>query len=69
MTEKDGKLEVWYQPGGGHVYVVKDVHVDGSHMAANVSPASEGHPAVTWELEAKDGKLVGEEKIGDKTTR
>src|SRR5664280_1812347 len=32
VTEKDGDLEVWYQPGGGHVYPVKDVQVNGAHM-------------------------------------
>ena len=68
VTQKDGDLEVWYQPGGGHVYPVKDVHVNGAHMTLTVSPASEGHPAVTWELEAKGGKLAGEEKSGNSTT-
>ncbi len=68
VNEKEDGLEVWYQPGGGHVYPVKDVHVDGAHITLTVSPASEGHPAVTWELEAKGGKLVGEEKSGNSTT-
>ena len=68
VTEKDGDLEVWYQPGGGHVYPVKDVHVNGAHMSLTVSAASQGHPPITWELEAKGGKLVGEEKSGNSTT-
>ena len=34
-------------------------------MTLAVSPASEGHPAVTWELEPKGGYLVGEEKSGN----
>jgi hypothetical protein len=68
VTEKDGELEVRYQPGGGNVYPVKDVHVNGAHMTLTVSPASQAHPAVTWELEAKGGKLVGEEKTGNSTT-
>jgi hypothetical protein len=67
VTEKDGDLEVWYQPGGGHVYPVKDVHVNGAHMTFTASPASEGHPAVTWVLEAKGGKLVGGETSGKST--
>src|ERR1035438_9176391 len=37
VTEKDGDLEVWYQPGGGHVYPVKDVHVDGAHRIGRAS--------------------------------
>jgi hypothetical protein len=68
VTEKDGELEVRYQPGGGHVYTVKDVHVNGAHMTLTLSPASQGHPGVTWELDAKGGKLVGEEKTGNSTT-
>jgi hypothetical protein len=68
VTEKDGDLEVWYQPGGGHVYPVKEVHINGGHMSLTVSPAAKDHPAVNWELEAKGGKLVGEEKSGNSTT-
>jgi len=68
VTEKADGLDVWYQPGGGHVYPVKDVQVKGAHLTFTASPGSEGHPAVTWDLEAKGGKLVGEEKSGNSTT-
>ena len=68
VTEKDGGLEVWYQPAGGHVYPVKDVQVNGAHMTLTVSPASKDHAAVTWELEPKGDQLVGEEKSGNSTT-
>jgi hypothetical protein len=68
VTQKDGALDVWYQPGGGHVHPVNDVHVTGSHMTFTVSPASKDHPPVTWELEAKGEQLVGEEKSGNNTT-
>jgi hypothetical protein len=68
VTEKDGDLEVWYQPARGHVYLVKDVHENGTHMSLTVSPASKDHPAVNWELDARTGKLVGEEKSGNSTT-
>ena len=68
VTEKDSDFEVWYQPGGGHVYPVKDVHVNGAHMSLTVSPASKDHPPITWELEAKGERLVGEEKSGNSTT-
>jgi len=68
VTEKEDGLDVWYQPGGGHVYPVKDVQVKGSHLTFTASPASEGHPAITWDLEAKGGKLVGQETKGATTT-
>ncbi len=68
VSEKDGNLEVWYQPGGGHVYPVKDARVEGSKLRFTASAAEKDHPATTWELEAKGGKLVGEEKSGGNTT-
>jgi hypothetical protein len=68
VTEKGGNLEVWYQPGGGHVYQVKDARLEGAKLSFTASPAADGHPATTWELEAKGGKLIGEEKSGNKTT-
>jgi hypothetical protein len=62
VTAKDGNLEVWYQPPGGNVYQVKDVHVDGAHLTLNVSKST------TWELEASGGNLTGVQKSGDTTT-
>ena len=69
VTEKGGNLEVWYQPPGGNVYQVKDVHVDGSHLMLTLSAATSGRPAMTWDLEASGGKLTGVQKSGDDTTR
>ncbi len=68
ITDKNGKLEVWFQPTGGHVYQVKDFHLDGSHLSFTASPASDGHPAMTWELDAAGDKLTGVQKRGDETT-
>src|SRR5690349_17067325 len=68
ITEKKGTLEIWFQPTGGHVYQVKDFHVDGSHLTMTVAPASDNHPAMTWELTATKDKLTGTQKQGDHTT-
>ena len=68
VTDKGGNPEVWYQPPGGNVYQVKDVHVDGSHLTLTLSPATASRPATTWELEASGGKLTGVQKSGDITT-
>jgi hypothetical protein len=69
ITEKNGTLEVWYQPTGGNVYPVKDVRTDRSHLIMTVSPARENRPAVTWELEpAGTDKLTGTQKRGDANT-
>ena len=37
ITEKNGALEVWYQPTGGNVYQIKDVRQTGSHLSLTVS--------------------------------
>lgn len=67
ITEKDGNLEEWYQPSGGHVYQVKDFKVAGSHLTVTVSPASGNRPAETWELDAASDKITGVQKRGDST--
>ena len=69
ITEKNGNLEVWFQPTGGHVHPVKDFHVGGSHLTLTVSSASDNHPAMIWELDATDSKLTGVQKQGDQSTR
>jgi hypothetical protein len=68
ITENGGTLDVWFQPTGGNVYQVKDFHVDGSHLTLNLSPANGARPATSWNLEARDGKLTGTMKNGDRTT-
>ncbi|HEX4808295.1 MAG TPA: DUF1080 domain-containing protein [Bryobacteraceae bacterium] len=67
VNEKGGNLEVWFQPTGGHVYQVKDYKLDGSHLTMTVDQASGNRPPTTWELDAKDGKLTGEQKRGEKS--
>src|SRR5579885_1798132 len=68
VTEKGGKLDVWFQPTGGHVHPVTDFKAEGSHMTMTVSPASGSRPAEVWELDAHGDKLTGIQKRGDKTT-
>ncbi len=67
ITEQGGNLDIWFQPTGGHVYQVKDYKLNGSHLNLTVAPASNNHPAMTWELEATGGKLTGTERRGEKT--
>jgi hypothetical protein len=67
VTEKDGSLEVWYQPTGGHVYQVKDFKVEGPHLTATVSPATGNRPAETLELDAAGDKITGIQRRGDTT--
>ncbi|MCU1259286.1 MAG: hypothetical protein JWO80_2171 [Bryobacterales bacterium] len=67
VTEKDGGLDVWFQPTGGNVRQVKDFKVNGSHLTLNVGPASGTRPATTWELDAAGGKLTGIQKRGGST--
>lgn len=60
VTEKNGALEVWYQPTGGHVYQVKEVKLEGAHLVMAVSEGT------TWDLTAAGGKLTGTQKRGEK---
>jgi hypothetical protein len=60
VTEKDGKLDAWFQPTGGNVYEVKDVKTDGGHLILGLS-------GMTWDLEASGGKLTGVQKRGSNT--
>ncbi len=64
VTDKGGNLEVWYQPPGGNVYRLKDVHMEGSHLILNLSETSAKRPAATWDLEASGGGLTGVQKSG-----
>jgi hypothetical protein len=67
VAEKNGGLEIWFQPIGGHVYQVKDYRLEGSHLILTAAPAAGNHPAMTWDLEATDGKLTGVQKSGNES--
>ena len=68
VTEKNGALDVWYQPSGGNVLQMKDFKADGSHLSITVTPATATRPATTWELDAAGGKLTGAIKSGTTST-
>jgi hypothetical protein len=63
ITEKNGALDVWYQPTGGNVYQVKDVKADGSHLTLTLSSGGKGG-ATTWELDAAGNALTGTQTRG-----
>ena len=67
VTDKGGKVEVWFQPMGGNVFEVKDFKISGSHLSLTLEPGNNKRRAMTWELDAKDGKLVGVQKRGEAT--
>jgi hypothetical protein len=67
VTEKNGALEIWFQPIGGHVYQVKDYHLEDSHLSLALAPASGTHPAMRWDLNAKGGELIGVQKRGNES--
>lgn len=64
VTEKNGALEVWYQPTGGNVYEVKDFKADGAHLTLTLSAGGRG-PGTTWELDAAGNALTGIQKRGE----
>jgi hypothetical protein len=67
VTEKNGALEIWYQPPGGNVYQVKNYKVDGAHLSLVLREADGSQPALTWDVDASGDKLSGTQKRGDAT--
>ncbi|MCC6538950.1 MAG: DUF1080 domain-containing protein [Bryobacterales bacterium] len=62
ITEKDGALEVWYQPTGGNVYRIDNPKTDGNKLLLTLRS---GANAASWELEsAGKDKLTGVWKRG-----
>ena len=59
VAEKDGNLEVWYQPAGGHFYQVKDFKAEGSHLTLTTTAATADRPAETMDLTAAGDKISG----------
>ncbi len=62
VSEKGGKLEIWYQPTGGNVFQVKGFDLKGSHLSLPLGTA------LSWELDASGNKLTGTQKRGDSST-
>lgn len=63
------KPEIWFQPTGGHVFRIEDYKLDGLHLTLTVAAPEGNKPATTWDLDAKDGTLVGVQKRGNQTIR
>jgi hypothetical protein len=68
IAERQGALEVNYQPTGGNVFALKDVRVEGGKLILLINAASGNRPATTWELEAKGDQLAGVMKRGETST-
>lgn len=67
VTEKDGALEIWFQPTGGNVRQMKDFKLDGAHLSFTVDRATDKAPAMTWDLDATGDKLTGVQKKGSES--
>jgi hypothetical protein len=68
VSQKAGKVEIWFQPTGGHVFQLKDFELKDNHLSFTASPASGNRPATTWELAAKGDTLTGVQKRGTSST-
>ena len=67
VTEKDGTLDIWFQPTGGNVRQIKEFKADGAHLVLNIDRQTEKNPGMTWELDAAGNKLTGVQKRGANT--
>jgi hypothetical protein len=68
VAEKNGALEVRFQPTGGNVYEVKDFKWKGSHLKLRLAKARKKRPALRWDLTASGGQLTGIQKRGRVST-
>jgi hypothetical protein len=64
VTEKDGTLEIWFQPTGGNVRQIKEFKVEGSHLTLTIDRANQKNPGMIWELDPAGDKLTGVQKRG-----
>jgi hypothetical protein len=62
-VEKKGPndYEIWFQPTGGHVHVVKDYKMEGDHLTLHVADNE------TWELTVEGDHLKATDKHGENT--
>jgi hypothetical protein len=67
ISDKSGKLDIWFQPTGGHVFQIQDYKLNGSHLTLTVASEGGNRPATTWQLDAKGGKLIGTQTRGTET--
>jgi hypothetical protein len=67
VTEKDGALEIWFQPTGGNVRQIKEFKLEGSHLTLTIDHAGAKNPGMTWELDPAGDKLTGVQKRGTNT--
>jgi hypothetical protein len=67
VSEKGGKVEVWFQPTGGNVREVPDAKFTGDHLLFIAAPAKKNEPATVWELTAGNNKLAGAQKQGSES--
>ena len=64
VADRNGKLEVWFQPTGGHVHPVDDARIEKDHLTFTATPATGNKPAMTWDLTASGDKVTGTQKEG-----
>ena len=67
VSDMGGKVQVWFQPTGGHVHEVSDATVNGNHLSFTAAAATPKKPAMTWELTAAGDKLTGVQKQGSES--
>lgn len=65
ITEKNGSLEVWYQPTGGNVYRLEDVKADGKKLLLTLGKPTDKGTRTVLELEAVGDKISGTSKRGE----
>ena len=64
ITEKDGALDVYFQPRGGGAKHIS-AKSDASHLTFSIAAGRNGAADTVWDLTAAGDKLSGSQKRGD----
>lgn len=68
ITNKAGKMNIWFQPTGGNVFQIEDYKLNGSHLTLTIPSGGVNRAPTLWQLDAKGGKLIGTQRHGTETT-
>src|ERR1035438_9829467 len=57
LIDKNGTLEVRYQPRAGSVRALTGAKLEGANLTLTISPATDSNPAITWVLSVRNNQL------------
>jgi hypothetical protein len=68
VSEKNGAIEIMYQPTGGNVFQITKYKLKGSQLTLSLFKNKPKRPVTQWVLTASGDKLTGTQKRGSQKT-